>query len=396
MMLTLTPQLAQRFRDLSVRMEVADRNTVLLRQVPTNAARFNHPQTTLLVKRPHAGMPYVVCVSSELEYIGVDPGLTRVFRAGIPKEGWRTLLTTIPPSLDLAAAMNEGLAVIGFDGTEPRLPVRGTRAGSADGGVSSEGEESPIDRFGVDLLERWPEGPRGRTVGRHEELLDAVSCVLSGGECRMPILVGPSGIGKTNLLRAISARIRELSPDRQVLVIHPGELAIGITFDGELENVFARLLRDAEERPGLILAIEHFELLLVSRVPRLLSEALDRGTLCLMGTMLPQFAGRLRPPLARRSRLIPLPEMDWLAVRTILIGAAESLAASLGVTIDPALVEVCRKAAADLPGVSPSREIALLESAVMRTRLAGSHELSADDLCHAAHRLRRETADDAT
>ena len=130
-----------------------------------------------------------------------------------------------------------------------------------------------------------------------------------------------------------------MSPDRQVLVIHPGELAIGITFDGELENVFARLLRDAEERPGLILAIEHFELLLVSRVPRLLSEALDRGTLCLMGTMLPQFAGRLRPPLARRSRLIPLPEMDWLAVRTILIGAAESLAASLGVTIDPALVE---------------------------------------------------------
>lgn len=395
-MLTLAPQLAQRFRDLSVRMEVADRNTVLLRQVPTNAARFNHPQTTLLVKRPQAGMPYVVCVSSELEYTGIDPGLTRVFRAGIPKEGWRTLLTTIPPSLDLAAAMNEGLAVIGFDGAEPRLPVHGSRRGTADGISSSENEESLIDRFGVDLIERWPDGPRGRTVGRHEELLDAMSCVLAEGECRMPILVGPSGIGKTNLLRGISARVRELFPERQVLVIHPSELAVGVTFDGELENVYSRVLREAEERPGLLLAIEHFELLLVSRIPRLLAEALDRGRLCLIGTLLPQFASRLRPPLARRTRLVPLPELDWLAVRTILSHVAESVGTSHGVAIDPALIEVCRKAAADLPGVSPSREIALLESAVMRTRLAGSRELSADELWHAAHRLRREPADDAT
>ncbi len=174
MMLTLSPQLEQRFSDLSVRMEVADRNTVLLRKVPTNAARFSQPQTTLLVKRPQAGMPYVVCVSSELQYTGRDPELAQVFRGGIPQNGWRTLLMTLPQSLDLAAAMDEGLAVIGFDGAEPRLPVGRAGKGPLSDDLEPEENASLIDRFGVDLLERWPDGARAQTVGRDDELLDVL------------------------------------------------------------------------------------------------------------------------------------------------------------------------------------------------------------------------------
>lgn len=387
MMLTLSPQLEQRFRDLAIRMEVADRNTVLLRQVPTNPMWFSQPHTALLVKRPQAGMPYVVCVSSELQYTGRDPEIAQVFRGGIPQNGWRTLLMTLPQSLDLAAAVDEGLAVIGFDGAEPRLPVGRDGKRPSSEAASPEGNGSLIDRFGVDLVQRWPDGAKAQTVGRDDEVLDVLSSVLSERERLLPVIVGPSGVGKTNLLRAVSARVQETFPERQVLVINPSELVVGVTFGGEFENIFSRMLQEAECRPELILAIEHFELMLVSRIPRLLAEALDRGRLRLIGTLLPQFANRLRAPLARRLRLVHLPELDWLAIRTILSYEAESLTASRGLPIEPALVEVCRKAAAELPGVSPSKEIALLETAVVRAQLTGADHLSADDILHVVHRM---------
>lgn len=386
-MLTLHPELAQRLRDLSVRMEITDRNTVLLRQVPTHAERFNRPQTSLLVKRPQSGLPYVVSVSAELEYRGTDPRVAAAFRSGIPQSGWRTLLLTLPQTLDPAAAVNEALAVIGFDGAEPRIP---------DGDSQSDEDSRPslLEEYGVDLSAPNEEGFHARTFGRDDEILDVLATVLSERECRLPLIVGPSGCGKTNLLHAVAARLRSVQPERRVVAINPNELVVGVTFEGEFENVFHELLQEAEGTPGLILAVEHFEMLLLSRLPRLLSEFLDRGRLSIVGTLLPAFANRIRVPLARRVRQVRLPELESTHLRAALKQEAARLAAKRGMTIEPSMVDVCMRAAAHLPGVSPARELALLEASVVRAGLNGVEGLSADDLLHAAHRMEDLTSDE--
>src|SRR2546425_12245567 len=90
-LLSLERSLTNRLRQHSVRIEVPDTNTACFRNVPANARFFNKPTTNLLVKRPDAQLPFVVCVDEDLQYHGNDGRMARAFAEGRRERGWRGL-----------------------------------------------------------------------------------------------------------------------------------------------------------------------------------------------------------------------------------------------------------------------------------------------------------------
>lgn len=386
--LALNKSLVRRFEELSVRMEVPDRNTVLLRSVPTNAAFFNQPATSLMVKRPRAGLAFVVSVDETLTYQGPNARLSSVFESGIRLHGWRTLLLALSPSLDLQGALDGALRCIGFDGAEPELPT------ALVGESSQQKQTSLLEQFGHDLTADAAAGELDPTIGREDEQIDALASVLSLSQTRLPLIVGPSGVGKTNLLHGIASRLLDLRPDRRLVAINLNQVFAGVTFEGEFENLCAALLDELADAPEIVLALEHAELLLAARVPRILAEALDAHRMSLLGTMLPEFANRIRPPLVRRTHVIRLRELSLRETREVLDSASPALSAHHGIDIDDSMLDACLAAARDLHGPNPAKSLAVLEAAASKAALTGSETLSPDDLHDAARRLSRNNSDE--
>ncbi len=113
--------LARRLRRRRVRLEAPDGNTVLLRDVPANRTFYNKSATNLLLKRLETGMPFLVCVDEDLEYVGTDQDVRRVFTGSVRREGWRTLHLGLPLQTDLQQAVTGALDLLGFDGHTPAV-----------------------------------------------------------------------------------------------------------------------------------------------------------------------------------------------------------------------------------------------------------------------------------
>ena len=123
-MMELEHSLTRRLRELRVKVETPDEETVLLRNVPTGKGFFNKPRTNLLIKRPRRGMPMVVCVDEDLRYTGSDVGMVRAFAAGASEQGWRAIYLRAEAG-DFRRAVEEALAAVGFDGRPPSLYMAG-------------------------------------------------------------------------------------------------------------------------------------------------------------------------------------------------------------------------------------------------------------------------------
>ena len=87
-MVGLEPGLKAQLNHFKVRIDSPDEDTLLLRNVPADERCFNKARTSVLVKRPRAGLPFLVCVDEDLEYVGSDRELARAFSAGDRQQGW--------------------------------------------------------------------------------------------------------------------------------------------------------------------------------------------------------------------------------------------------------------------------------------------------------------------
>ena len=114
-MLVLSRKLASRLHDRKVQLDVPDENTVVLRAVPIDADSFSKPQTNLLIKRPQAGQPFLICVDSDLSYTGENHSIRSAFRGRIRQQGWQTLMLLPARGHELEATLTAALAMLGFD-----------------------------------------------------------------------------------------------------------------------------------------------------------------------------------------------------------------------------------------------------------------------------------------
>jgi ATP-dependent Clp protease ATP-binding subunit ClpA len=375
-MFELDQGLEKKLRQLRVRVDATDADTLFLRNVPANKCCFNKVRTNLLIKRPRAGQPFIVCVDEDLEYTGTDTALLRAFSGGHRQQGWRVIYLEQGGAGHSPALIENALRVLGSDGSEPvidRSPDASQRAGDADAPL--------LAGFGTDISEEVKVGEAEPTVGRDEKI-EEVLATLAQWRARLPVILGRSGVGKTNLLYGVARRLKEREVSARLLSVDLGVLMAGTLFDSERESLLAALLKEAAASPGVVLALEHLELALLG-VPRgqwLLAQALEQG-LKMIGTSLDASCLELTP-LARRIQVVELSE-PWPDEMGSMLGALrERISRHHRVGIDEEIIQAVIENDRLVTGwpSSPARAINLLDAAAARAALAGKSEVSLADV----------------
>jgi len=374
-MLSLERSLTDRLRRERVRIEVPDANTACFRGVPANPRYFSKPATNLLVKRPDAALPFVVCVDEDLAYQGDNEEVARAFAKGRREHGWRILFVGGVGEHDLQPVVERALGALGFEGCEPALDPVSPAA-------LRPGRKGLLSSFGEDLT--TPAAGADPCVGR-EAVIDAVCRCLSLGRPRLPLVAGASGVGKTNLLHGVAARLGQRQPAMQLVRVDVAALSAGTMFGAEREQLVATLLEEAADAPGTVLALERLEFAHVDapHTAPLLDRALDRGAR-LVGTVSGGYrrgAGDL--PLRRRIHLVELVELPLASVRAALAAHRPRLERHHGVSIPDSLLEAAIDAGCAVDGLFPAKAIDLLDRATAAAALAGRAQLAIADL-HAA------------
>lgn len=376
----------RQLRKSGVRIEVPDQDTVLLRNVPLRERDcFNKQRTNMLCRKAGAGDGYLVFVDEDLSYRGPDTELHKAFTAGPTQNGWRALMLGSPVQPGAGTAVEDGLAALGFEG---RPQLRATSGAGAAPAGAPEGQGA-LEAFGLDLSERIAADEDVEpTVGRVPQIEAVVSCLLRWGQARLPLVVGPSGTGKSNLLFAVARLLRRARPDVRVVRVDLASLFAGSLFEAEREKLLSALFREARERPDTVLAFEHAECV-ARETPHglhLLAGALD-GQTRIAGVLLPQHVHRFRAaPLARRIQWVPLREPSPRETAAILERLRPRLAAHHRVELGPSALRLCLKKALSLDGHLPAKAIVLVDEAASNAALLGTKDVGPDDVSAAFRR----------
>jgi ATP-dependent Clp protease ATP-binding subunit ClpA len=370
----LEPGLKARLKQLKVRIDNPDDDTLLLRDVPADARCFSKPRTSVLVKRPRAGLPFLVCVDEDLEYVGPDRELARAFAAADRRQGWRVVPAGSGAYPQAGDAVQQALAMLGAWDKPPGLssPAAGLLA-----------------RFAVNLTARVRDGSAPRTVGRLEEAEQTAASLLSW-QRRLPVMVGAPGLGKTNLLYKVAGHLAEVRPDWELLSVDLSCLLAGALWEGEREKLLNAALEEAVAAGPVALALERLELAVMTAplTPWLLAGALDRGAR-LAATCLPPYVEKLsQGPLARRLDLIAVTELAREDAAAVLGHLRETLAAHHGVAIDAPVAQAAVARSLTLAGPLPDKAIALLDAAAARAALLKQPAVTECDVYLAASRMK--------
>lgn len=105
------------------------------------------------------------------------------------------------------------------------------------------------------------------TLEAHDEALDQLVHTLASNGKRNAVLVGPAGVGKTEIVNALAAKLMDGNYDipsdlkfRQVFVLDASTLLSAAPGKGELEGLVMDLLNEAYQAKNIILCLDNAEL----------------------------------------------------------------------------------------------------------------------------------------
>jgi ATP-dependent Clp protease ATP-binding subunit ClpC len=203
--------------------------------------------------------------------------------------------------------------------------------------VEPKGAPTPtLDALCVDLVAQAQAGLISPLIGRSAEL-DRMLDILGKRQSNNPLIVGPSGVGKTALVEGLAQRIADgdggAVQDRRLLGLEVGSLLAGTALRGSLSERVKALRREvAEADPGVVLFIDEIHGLIGGGesgggpgAADELKAALARGELPCIGATTEDEYRRLfakDPALSRRFTPIFLSEPEPEEAVTMLAGAA--------------------------------------------------------------------------
>lgn len=352
-------------RARGIAIDHLDGDTLVLRHLPLRG--FNKKATNLLIKRPGAHQQFVALVDQDLEYLGSESFIKAAFSQPPVQGGWRPLAVDAGPDLDVA--IGRALRIVGFPWSPPR-PTRNPAPPLAAGRL--------LSRFGRPICADESHS----TIGRHAEIEELVSCLRRREPC-LPMIVGPSGAGKTNLLLGLSHEWPRSSSTAIIDIDLIGFLS-AIPAQ-ERAKCFGEIFDELIDSRS-VAAIEHIEL--VSQEIycglMLLSRSLDRGAR-VIATTTPMWIHHFKSdPLLRRVHFVELTELP----REELVAILNDRRRAYAVEIDSLCATVAVSASSSLPGEYPAKAISLLDAAVAQVRANGTKILGPDDIYAAASRVR--------
>ena len=370
----IEPTLEAKLRRMRLRLELPDRDTLTVKSVPANHHSFSKARTNLLIKRSTEGMPCVVCVDEDLDYLGNDPALAHAFAAGPTQQGWRIL--TFGGSLhgDLSAALEYALGILGA----------GEDAGSPPADAAAPGSKL-LEALAENLTDEAAAARTAPTLFRDEEMEQVAACALSW-QGRLPIILGDSGTGKTNLVHGTAGLLARCP--KKVLAVNMCSVMAGTLFESEREALLTTLLREAKDS-GAVLALEQAEWALIG-VPRslvLLREALDHGVRLIATSTADHERRFAAHPLGSRLEVVRLNELCASDTRRVLEVLRPSIAAHHRIEIDAEVEQAVVARSLAMDGSLPGKAVKLLDSAAARASLTSAAKVSMLDVYVAASRM---------
>ena len=269
----------------------------------------------------------------------------------------------------LAAAFNEG---------------RGDRRVTSE---ESEGGESALAKYSVDLTERARAGKLDPVIGRDQEIRRVVQ-VLARRTKNNPVLIGEPGVGKTAVVEGLAQRVVDGDvPDslkgRRVVSLDLSSMVAGAKYRGEFEERLKAVLNEIKEAEGQIITfIDELHTVVGAGASgegamdagNMLKPMLARGELRMIGaTTLDEYREHIEkdPALERRFQQVFVGEPSVEDTIAILRGLRERYEAHHKVRItDGALVAAASLSHRYITARQlPDKAIDLIDEAASRLRM---------------------------
>ena len=253
--------------------------------------------------------------------------------------------------------------------------------------AESEGGESVLDKYSIDLTERARSGSLDPVIGRDAEIRRVVQ-VLARRTKNNPVLIGEPGVGKTAVVEGLAQRlvagdVPDSLKNRRLVSLDLASMVAGAKYRGEFEERLKAVLNEIKEAEGQVITfIDELHTVVGAGASgegamdagNMLKPMLARGELRMIGaTTLDEYRERIEkdPALERRFQQVFVGEPSVDDTVAILRGLRERYEAHHKVRItDSALV-----AAAELSNryitsrQLPDKAIDLVDEAASRLRM---------------------------
>ena len=261
--------------------------------------------------------------------------------------------------------------------------VRGSKRVTS---AESEGSESALDKYSVDLTARAREGKLDPVIGRDAEIRRVVQ-VLSRRTKNNPVLIGEPGVGKTAVVEGLAQRVVAGDvPDslkgRRVVSLDLASMVAGAKYRGEFEERLKAVLNEIKDAAGQIITfIDELHTVVgagasegAMDASNMLKPMLARGELRMIGaTTLDEYRERIEkdPALERRFQQVYVGEPSVEDTVAILRSLRERSEAHHKVRItDGALVAAATLSNRYISNRQlPDKAIDLVDEAASRLRM---------------------------
>ncbi len=278
------------------------------------------------------------------------------------------------------------LAKAGLTADQLTVAFNEKRGGKRVTSEASEGGESALDKYSIDLTERARDGKLDPVIGRDSEIRRVVQ-VLSRRTKNNPVLIGEPGVGKTAVVEGLAQRVVAGDvPDslkgRRVVSLDLGSMVAGAKYRGEFEERLKAVLNEIKEAEGQVITfIDELHTVVgagasegAMDASNMLKPMLARGELRMIGaTTLDEYRERIEkdPALERRFQQVYVGEPSVADTVAILRGIRERYEAHHKVRItDQALVAAASLSNRYITGRQlPDKAIDLIDEAASRLRM---------------------------
>eukprot|EP00529_Nitzschia_sp_RCC80_P003447 CAMPEP_0113465532 /NCGR_PEP_ID=MMETSP0014_2-20120614/13788_1 /TAXON_ID=2857 /ORGANISM="Nitzschia sp." /LENGTH=1069 /DNA_ID=CAMNT_0000357693 /DNA_START=375 /DNA_END=3580 /DNA_ORIENTATION=+ /assembly_acc=CAM_ASM_000159 len=221
-----------------------------------------------------------------------------------------------------------------------------------------QGEESALEKFGIDFTQKAQDGQLDPCIGREEEIRRAVQ-ILGRRTKNNPVLIGDPGVGKSAIAEGIAQRINDGDVPQtlkgcRVIGLDTGALLAGSKYRGDFEERIKQVLDEVKEADGkIILFIDELHTVVgaggaegSADLSNLLKPALARGEVsCIGATTIDEFRKFIEKDkaLERRFQQVDIPEPSVDETISILRGLKPKYELHHGVRLcDDALVSAAK------------------------------------------------------
>jgi ATP-dependent Clp protease ATP-binding subunit ClpB len=256
---------------------------------------------------------------------------------------------------------------------------------SSQGATTSNDQDDPLEKFGIDLTQRAAEGRLDPVIGRDDEIRRAIQ-ILSRRTKNNPVLIGDPGVGKTAIAEGIAQRMYQGDvPDTlkecRLVSLDMGALIAGASYRGEFEERLKKVVDRVKESEGeIILFIDEMHTVVGAGATsgsmdasNLLKPALARGQLrCIGATTIDEYRQYIEKDkaLERRFQQVYIGEPSPEDTVSILRGLKPKYEVHHGVRIrDEALLAAAKLSSRYLPDrFLPDKAIDLVDEACAKLK----------------------------